>query len=85
MGMLFGKNKVQANVIINKIKNEMGYPTITNFLNTIAKWIADDELIILHLDRETMEKLKNTAKKWNCDNPTDWLKVKVGELLNDAR
>jgi len=78
-----GVTKATKNEYLNAIKNEWKYPSVANFLNTIAGAMVDDAIIILKMDKPIIDRLTKKIKDKNYNNPEDWFKSKIREELNE--
>ena len=72
------------NRYLDVIKNEWGYPSVSNFLNVIVNAMADEGIIILKVDKLVIKRLLEGVRKKNYSDIEDWFRSKIREELNES-
>lgn len=81
--MNFRTSQKMKDEFVNLVKNEMNYPSITEFLNTIIRWLADGELVLFNMNKESLVSLKKKIRAQNYTDLADWFREKIREELNN--
>ena len=82
---LVGSRKIPPEVkakYLDSIKNEWNYPSITNFVNTIAEGIVNHNMLIIKVDSSIIDKLLKRVKEKNYDGIEDWFKEQIRKELS---
>jgi hypothetical protein len=80
-----GSKKIPPEVkarYLDAIKNEWGYPSITNFFNMIAEGVVAHNILIIKVDPIIIDKLLKRVREKNYDSIEDWFKEQIRKELS---